>query len=277
MGENTFGYSGETADTYWRRRCVALTVGLVLFALPAWGLSQALRVGPASSGSGSAGSGPAGSGPAGSGPGSSGSARAGAGHRPGTGGSGAGTRRGRSGGASGGGSGGAGNPGGVRRGRSGAGHTGAVSGGTVGPSPGSSGHGHGFHGFQPAFCARRSIVLSLSAGQISYGRRQHPEFSLSIVSTQQHPCSFNVGSGHLALVIREGATRIWSSADCPVGTPSLVAALRRGVPTVASVGWDKHTSAPGCSGQARPVPPGLYTGYAVDGPVVSAPVTFRLG
>jgi len=141
------------------------------------------------------------------------------------------------------------------------------------PSPAAS----GFGGFKPAFCSWHSIVLSLSASQVRFGPGQRPDFSLSVVSTQSTACSFNVGAGHLAVMIREGTARVWSSADCARQTRSLVAALRRGVPTVVSIGWDRKTSAPGCSGPVRVVPAGTYTAFAVDGSLVSAPVTVQLG
>lgn len=206
---------------------MVLFVGLSLFAMAAWSLSEALQVSPRAAQ------------PAGSGHGQPG-------HRP---------------------------PGG--------------GGGTKAAKPRAARHrthgrvagqaGHGFGGFKPAFCSRHSIVLSLAAAQISFGPRQRPGFSLSVVSTQREPCSFNVGSAHLALVVKEGPTRIWSSADCAAGTSGLVTALRRGVPTIVTITWSRRTSAPGCTSPARRVPPGIYAGYAVDGPVSSAPVIFRLG
>ena len=70
-------------------------------------------------------------------------------------------------------------------------------------------------------------MLSVFAGQTQFGPKDSPTFELSIVSTQPAECTFNIGSAHLALVIKEGSTRIWNSADCPVGTPSLDAALGR--------------------------------------------------
>jgi hypothetical protein len=119
-------------------------------------------------------------------------------------------------------------------------------------------------------------VLSLSASKIQFGPGQKPNFSLSVVSTQPADCSFNIGVGHLALVIKEGPARIWSSADCVKGSGSLMTALKRGVPTVVSIGWDKKTSSPGCTGPVQSVPAGSYTAYATDGSLVSAPVTVRL-
>ncbi|HUJ05790.1 MAG TPA: hypothetical protein VLX31_06735 [Streptosporangiaceae bacterium] len=251
------GFS-DSADTYWRRRFTVLMIGLALFAVAAWGLSEALRVTPGAVPSGSR-SGHSGHKPA---PGNAGT------------GGGSGSHGSRHGGQAHGVPGGTDKHSGRRSSRSHARGRPTVS---PSPVPSPSAPGGKFQGFRPAFCARQSIVLSLSATQSSFGARQIPTFSLSVVSTQQNACSFNLGSGHLALVIKEGATRIWSSADCATGATSLVTALNRGVPTVVAVSWGKNTSAPGCSSPRRPVPGGVYTGYAVDGSVVSAPVTFRLG
>jgi hypothetical protein len=144
------------------------------------------------------------------------------------------------------------------------------------PAPSPSATASGFGGFKPPFCSSHSVVLSLSASQAQFGPDQKPNFSLSVVSTQPADCSFNVGVGHLALVIKQGPARIWSSADCVTGSGSLVTALKRGVPTVVSIGWNKKTSSPGCTGPVRSVPAGSYTAYATDGSLVSAPVTVRL-
>jgi hypothetical protein len=145
------------------------------------------------------------------------------------------------------------------------------------PAPRPSAAKSGSGGSTPPSCSWHSIVLSLFATQASFGPGQQPAFSLNVVSTQPADCSFNIGSGHLALVIKEGSARIWSSADCTSGTGNLVAALRRGIPTVVTIGWDKQTSAPGCAGAAHTVPAGRYAAYAVDGSHVSLPVMFRVG
>ena len=158
----------------------------------------------------------------------------------------------------------------------------------------------------PAPCPSQSIVLSLStgqnnsgqnnsgqtnsgqansgqsdsgqtiSGQSSYGPAQLPVFRVSVVSTQPSDCSFNLGAGHLAVLIKKGAARIWSSADCVRGSGGLMTVLKRGVPAGRSIGWGRNTSAPGCSGRMRLVPAGIYTAYAVDGSLVSAPETLRL-
>jgi len=240
MGGNTFGYrQPEAAGTYWRRRFIILTVGFVVFGAAAWSLSSALAV-------------------------SQGASRT---PRPA-----------------------------VRSGHDRHGthrkstktrshpttkphphaHSVAAS-APSNPAPASTAGqatGHGM--ILPAFCARRDIVLSLFTGQTQFGPGERPSFDVNVVSTQLAECSFNIGSRHLALVIREGPALIWSSADCPAGAGGLDAALSRGVPTVLSISWDEKTSAPGCSGRTIKAPPGVYTAYAVEDNLTSPPVTFRL-
>ncbi len=141
---------------------------------------------------------------------------------------------------------------------------------------GTGGRASGHGTILPTFCARKSIVISIFTGQTQFSRRQSPAFDLNVVSTQPTECSFNLGSRHLTLLIKEGPARIWSSADCAGGTAGLIAALKRGIPTVLAVTWNRRTSAPGCSGRVLAVPPGVYTAYASDDDLTSEPVTFRL-
>ena len=234
------GFAAAPATTYWRRRFAILAIGLSLLAVASWTLSQALKVTPSA---------PRPSGQHGQG---SGTKAAPPGH-PGHGTSGAAT-----------------GPASASRGR-GAGPVAKRQ-----PAPQPSATTSGFGGFKPAFCSWHSIVLSLSAAQARYGPGEQPSFSLSVVSTQPTPCSFNIGPSHLALVIKEGPVRIWSSADCVSGSGNLVAALHRGVPTVVTIGWSRKMSSAGCTGPIRSVPPGTYTGYAVDGSLTSGPVPIRL-
>jgi hypothetical protein len=119
-------------------------------------------------------------------------------------------------------------------------------------------------------------VLSLSAGQGSYGPAQLPDFGVSVVSTQPADCSFNVGASYLAVLIKKGTERIWSSSDCIHERRGLMTVLKRGVPIARSIGWGRNTSVPGCAGPIRFVRAGTYAAYAVDGSLVSAPVTVRL-
>ena len=125
------------------------------------------------------------------------------------------------------------------------------------PAPGPSATAGGFGGVM-GLCLWHAVVLSLTANQ-RFGPVQQPVFRLSVVSTQRAACSFDIGPGHLALVIMEGSARIWSSGDCVSGTGSQVTALRRGVPATVSIAWHKNLSLPGCGGPVRAAPPARYT------------------
>jgi hypothetical protein len=255
MGESTFGYwRPEAADTYWRRRFIALMIGFAVLGAAVWALSWALTV---SQQAGRPGATRRSAGAAQRGVPDS-SRQSVSQHHPGTGM--AGSQR-------------------TSASQPGAHRTGATV-KAVGMSgaahPASTGQATGHGTILPAFCARSDIVLSLYTGQTQFLAGQQPDFDVNVVSTQQAECSFNIGSAHLALVVREGPAVIWSSADCAAGAGGLDTALKRGVPTVLAISWNRQTAAPGCSARHIEVPPGVYTAYAVDGDLTSPPVTFRL-
>jgi hypothetical protein len=234
---------GPGGGTYWRRRFVVMGVCLALLAAAAWSLSDTFTVQPSESAA------------------RSGISSSGAGAAGDTSPAGSAARRGH-----------------VVATNSHSGSKSRHAPGAVPPTaqaPGSAAAG-GFGGVRPGFCPWHAIVLSVTANQVQFGPVQQPVFRLSVVSTQRTACSFDIGRGHLALVIREGSARIWSSGDCVSGSGSLITALGRGVPEVVAMAWNKNRSSPGCSGPVRLVPPGSYTAYGVDGPLVSAPLSFRL-
>ncbi|MHB1594342.1 MAG: hypothetical protein ACYCU3_09215 [Streptosporangiaceae bacterium] len=260
MGGNTFRYQPErAAGWYWRRRFMVLLIGLAVFGAAAWGLSTALKVpagatGPAGTGHGK----PVGASPGASATGPTPRAQSSPRHPAATGTTG---RRPRA---------------------AGTGHGGQGNGAVATSRPLSSpsrrpGKSSGQFQFKPAFCARSSIVLSVFSPQAGFAAGQAPTFSVNIVSTQPATCSFNVGSAHVALIVKEGSATIWNSSYCTDGAGSLITPLMRGVPTVVSMAWDRLTAEPGCSGRRRRVPAGTYTVTATDGSLASAPVTFRLG
>jgi hypothetical protein len=161
------------------------------------------------------------------------------------------------------------------------------------PSPSDSTASHR-HGKKPAAdgkpgpCAGKEVVLSLFASQHSFPSQhssssQHgagphalPQFVVDVVSTSAATCKFNVGPKHLALVISIPSGPIWSSADCVKGHGSLVTDLHRGVPVTLPITWNRHRSAPGCTGTTPRVPAGRYSATAIDGQLTSNTERVRL-
>jgi hypothetical protein len=130
---------------------------------------------------------------------------------------------------------------------------------------------------QARACRPGDVVISLFSSQGSYRPGQVPQFDVDVVSTVGRSCAFNVGSKRLALVIRASGKRVWNSADCITGRGRLATELIRGVPTIVPISWNLRTSSPGCTGQARAVPAGRYTATAADGQLASNPVRFTVG
>ena len=242
------------AAMYWRRRLVALALGLSVLAVIAWAFNGAIGGAAPSGGQAASGSG------AGSGSGGGGSGSGGAGS-----GAGAGQQQDLGGGGSGG-------HGAV-----------AAAGSSASPraTPGSasstgSGPSQPGTAATPGPCPHGAVVLSLINAQPTYGPGELPQFTVDVVGTGRQTCSFNVGASRIALIIRSGSQRVWSSADCVQGAGDLVTDLQRGVPTVLPISWNRQPSEPGCRAQSAPVPAGTYTATAADGWLQSNSVTFRI-
>lgn len=126
-------------------------------------------------------------------------------------------------------------------------------------------------------CPVRDVVLSLFSSQASYTVRQTPAFEVDVVSTASQTCTFDIGARHVLLRITAGSRHVWTSADCAEGQASLVTKLYRGIPTVVPIAWNGQRSSPGCPVPGAPAPAGSYTALATDGPLRSNPLTFRIG
>ena len=126
-------------------------------------------------------------------------------------------------------------------------------------------------------CGRGDVVLSLVSPRCWYQRGRWPLFGVDAVSTASRPCRFNMGSRFATVVVTSGRTRIWGSADCAPGTGSQSVVLSRGVPAVRWIYWDRAISSPGCRPPHQSVHQGAYTAIAFDGQLSSQVLVFILG
>jgi hypothetical protein len=242
------------AAVYWRRRFVALLIGLAVLALVAWAFSGAVggSAVPAGASGGSSQSGAGQQANGGTGRGSAGQAgtgQAGTGHG-GTGHSGAG--------------------------HGGTGGTGSTASHKAGAGAASGRHGKRTRVTRPMPCPSGDVVLSLFTSQENYTVGQMPQFDVNVVATADQTCTFNVGARHVALIIRAGSVRVWGSADCVQGAGNLVSDLQRGVPTVLPISWNRQASSPGCPNTSSQMRAGTYSAAVADGGLVSNSVTFRI-
>jgi hypothetical protein len=125
-------------------------------------------------------------------------------------------------------------------------------------------------------CPAGDVVISLMAAQYSYGAQVLPEFEVAIVSTAAQTCTFDVGAKSVQLVIKSGPARVWGSSDCAADAGSRTTDLARGVPAVLRISWDRETSVPGCRLARSPALPGTYTATAHSGQLSSNTLVFVL-
>ncbi|MEV3924274.1 hypothetical protein [Actinomadura coerulea] len=100
-------------------------------------------------------------------------------------------------------------------------------------------------------CDRGDLVVNMSAARNVYAGSERPEFRVTVVSTGEGSCAFDTGS--LEVRITSGADRVWSSTKCRKGAAPK-ATLRRGIPYVDDVVWDRRRD---CKGAVR-ARPGTY-------------------
>jgi hypothetical protein len=241
MGPNS-DRPGLPAATYWRRRFIALLVGMSVFALVAWAFSGAVGASRAAGSPGhSAGhSTPAGtSATARTSPSGSPSPTTSATHRP--------TAK--------------------KKAKPDPAKTTTASKTTHKATSGRR---------QPQPCPAGAVVLSLFSSQGSYATGQSPQFQIDVVSTASQSCTFDIGARHVVLQVAAGPKPVWTSAQCAEGSASLIATLHRGVPTVVPMTWNGRRSSPGCPVPGAVAGRGTYAAIAVDGALKSNAITFTL-
>ncbi|MFC4591320.1 hypothetical protein [Sphaerisporangium corydalis] len=125
-------------------------------------------------------------------------------------------------------------------------------------------------------CERPDLVLGLRGESEVYAKKGTPRFLLTVVNIGRVECTVDVGPRAVEIRIVSGTDRVWSTADCVSGDGVDVRHLRRGIPHVRTVGWDRRRSAPDCRSARQKARDGTYVAMARLGPLRSAKVVFHL-
>lgn len=96
-------------------------------------------------------------------------------------------------------------------------------------------------------CDPGDVVVGVTPAATVFGGKQHPRFSLSVVNTGRRACTFDVGPKALLIRISSGADRVWSSDRCVGRAGANLQMLKRGVPYLATLDWDRRR----CDGETR--------------------------
>ncbi|MFL6139883.1 MAG: DUF4232 domain-containing protein [Frankiaceae bacterium] len=125
-------------------------------------------------------------------------------------------------------------------------------------------------------CTARQVRLAVSTDHTAYPAGAEPRFVLAVTGAGTGPCTLDVGPGSRSFLVRSGADRIWSSADCAAAAHRVVT-LRPHQRVAYSIAWSRHRSAPGCPSTATVAAlPGTYRVIAKVGRFSSGQSVFTL-
>ena len=119
-------------------------------------------------------------------------------------------------------------------------------------------------------------MLTLLASKASYGPHEQPAFQIDVVSTDTLACVFNASPQSLRVVVTHGGQLAWSSGACQHDAAARVTRLRRGVPEVVPVVWNRRLTVSGCPTTVMAASPRTYAAMAQSGAVKSPSEPFRL-
>jgi hypothetical protein len=125
-------------------------------------------------------------------------------------------------------------------------------------------------------CDPGDLVVTLSATEDIYRRGEHPQFRLAVVNIGAHTCTYDVGPHVLQTKITSGRDQVWSSTHCASDDDSSIQLLRRGVPHIATLTWDRRRSKDGCPDNRPKAGVGTYVAHLKADGIRPAKRVFRL-
>ncbi|WP_155884653.1 hypothetical protein [Actinomadura flavalba] len=125
-------------------------------------------------------------------------------------------------------------------------------------------------------CELRDVVVNLTSAKDVYAKGEQPHLQLSVVSTGPQPCTFDVGTRAMDVRIRSGSDRVWAASHCDPTSGSSIQMLRRGIPHVRTLTWDRRRTTDRCEDDRVKVNPGTYVAEVKAKGVKTAKPVFAL-
>ncbi|MCW2586747.1 MAG: putative secreted protein [Frankiales bacterium] len=112
----------------------------------------------------------------------------------------------------------------------------------------------------PAVAACSDAVLRLSAttDAPSYPVGTSPKLTLVVTNTSAQPCTRDLGTGAVEVLVFSGQDRIWSSDDCMPGKGKAPTRIEAGGTRAVPLTWAGKRSKPACAGTKAQAQAGTY-------------------
>lgn len=130
----------------------------------------------------------------------------------------------------------------------------------------------------PGQCSDQSLAVRVTADQPNYPVGAEPDFTIVITNIGTAPCERDLGAGLQQVLVYtlDGNQRLWANTDCFPESTADVRSLQPGDQAAYSVKWSATTSEPGCETPREPVGPGAYTVVGQLGGLRSSPEPFNI-
>lgn len=109
-----------------------------------------------------------------------------------------------------------------------------------------------------AACPNSALKLDTKTDAVNYPVGGAPKITLTVSNTSTVPCTRDLGTGAIELLVYSGEERIWSSDDCGKGRAVSVVTLAPGAGKVVTLTWAGKRSAPQCAGTREQAKAGTY-------------------
>ncbi|OIJ84546.1 hypothetical protein BIV24_30925 [Streptomyces colonosanans] len=98
-------------------------------------------------------------------------------------------------------------------------------------------------------CTANALQLTLRSIHNAYAPGDMPAFELSVKNSSGSECKVDLGPKRAVLTITQSDSdkTIWSSADCPSGSGSVLYRVPAGGHATYTAKWDRKPSAPNCA------------------------------
>src|SRR6201996_9538101 len=128
----------------------------------------------------------------------------------------------------------------------------------------------------PTACPAAELVLTVTPSQPSFGTKDSPAFQVDIVSTDTATCNLDTGPAALRLEVLHGSSVAYNSGACLHGAKPHVISLRRGIPVITSMAWNKHQTVTSCATTVAAATNRTYSAVIAAGGAQSPRSSFRL-
>ncbi|MEZ5210392.1 hypothetical protein [Gordonia sp. (in: high G+C Gram-positive bacteria)] len=127
-------------------------------------------------------------------------------------------------------------------------------------------------------CSDQAISVVLYTDKPTYTKGDQPVFTIVVTNAGLAACSRDVGKASQNVVVRslDGTRTLWTAQDCAPDKTVNEQVLAPGQQVTDTLTWSGTTSNPGCNKPRVAIPVGAYQAIAKIGAKESAPITFNV-